>query len=234
MCGRFTLHHSEADIAARFAVQETLPLVTESFHRYNIAPTQPVAAVTYPRTERGQERFLEPLHWGLIPAWAKETAIGSRLINARAETLLEKPSFKSAFRWRRCLVISDGFYEWDKVGGTRQPYYFRRKDGNVFAFAGLWEEWRDQNGGEETSPIRSCTIITTTPNDLVAAYHDRMPVMLPPDVEDAWLTTPAENARDLLPLLCPYPDDWMEAIPVSKAVNSPTNDNGSLLLPIDR
>lgn len=167
MCGRFTLHHSNDDVVERFGVQGSLFEVTP---RYNIAPTQAVAAIT------GQgpniERLLEPLQWGLVPFWAKERSIGSKLINARSETVHEKPSFKHALARRRCLVIADGFYEWERT--TKQPVHFRVRGGALFAFAGLYEEWHSPDG----SALRSCTVLTTQANGLVGRVHERMPVKI--------------------------------------------------------
>jgi putative SOS response-associated peptidase YedK len=218
MCGRFTLHHSPAQIAMRFGVQQVAAEPTE---RYNIAPTQSVAVIT----ETEGERTLDAYRWGLIPAWAKDPGIANKLINARAETLAEKPSFRNALKRRRCLIPGDGFYEWKKEGNARQPMHIRRKDGELFAFAGLWEEWRQEDG----TPLRTCTIITVAPNDVTAPIHDRMPAILEPDEEAAWLDTAENSAPDLLSLLHPYPADWMEAYPVSRRVNAPAYDDPALL-----
>ena len=224
MCGRFTQQQDTAGISARFAVQAVL---LDAVPRYNIAPTQPVSAVL----EVGQngERFLDLLRWGLVPSWAKDIAIGSKMINARSETVAEKPSFRTSLKRRRCLIPTDGFYEWDKTGGTRQPYHFRRKDGALFGFAGLWDEWIAPDG----SPLRTCTILTTAANGVVAPYHDRMPVILrSEDAEAHWLDTGVQDADALEPLFLPYPDDWIEAIPVSKRVNSPVNEDSDLVIDV--
>jgi putative SOS response-associated peptidase YedK len=211
-------------IVERFAVSG---VIFDAVPRYNIAPTQPVSAIL--AEANTGERFLDLLRWGLVPFWAKDIAIGSKMINARAETVAEKPSFRTPFKRRRCLIPSDGFYEWDKEGGTRQPYHFRRKDGELFGFAGLWDEWTAPDG----SPLRTCTILTTTANPVVAPYHDRMPVILTsPDIESLWLDPSITEPDALESLLVPYPPEWMEAIPVSKRVNSPVNEDSDLVTDI--
>lgn len=224
MCGRFTLHHDASQVAMRFDAERVL-FSPES--RYNIAPQQGVSVV---RLDAEGVRVLEGLRWGLVPFWAKEPGIGGKMINARAETLAEKPSFKAALTRRRCLIPADGFYEWDKAGGTRQPVHFRLRDGGLFAFAGLWEEWRDPAAPDDAPPLRTCTIITTEPNTVVGRYHDRMPVILPAEDESFWLDPTVRRPSDLLPLLVPLPDERMECYPVSRRVNSPATDDPSLLL----
>ena len=222
MCGRFTQHHDTAAVADRFGVQGIL---FDAVPRYNIAPTQPVSAIL--EVAQTGERFLDLLRWGLVPSWAKDSAIGNKMINARSETVAEKPAFRTSLKRRRCLIPTDGFYEWDKTGGTRQPYHFRRKDGELFGFAGLWDEWTAPDG----SPLRTCTILTTAANAVVGPYHDRMPVILrSADAEERWLDSAVQSADALEPLFLPYPDDWMEAIPVSKRVNAPVNEDAGLIL----
>jgi len=213
MCGRYTLRTPVETLAEEFGISDPLPEIPT---RYNIAPTQEVAAVL----EEDEERKLEMLRWGLIPSWADDPAVGNRMINARSETAAEKPSFRTAFRKRRCLILADGFYEWQKTNGGKQPYYIRMEDGSPFAFAGLWESW-DKYGGE----IRSCTILTTDANEMVREVHHRMPVILPPETYDLWLDPDMQETEPLLDLLRPYPDDGMEAYPVSRFVNSPSNDD---------
>jgi len=213
MCGRYTLRTPVETLAEEFGISDPLPDIPT---RYNIAPTQEVAAVL----EEDEERKLEMLRWGLIPSWADDPAVGNRMINARSETAAEKPSFRTAFRKRRCLILADGFYEWQKTNGGKQPYYIRMEDGSPFAFAGLWESW-DKYGGE----IRSCTILTTDTNKMVGEVHHRMPVILPPETYDLWLDPDMQETEPLLDLLRPYPDDGMEAYPVSRFVNSPSNDD---------
>jgi putative SOS response-associated peptidase YedK len=220
MCGRYTLTVPVEILAEEFGVTGPLPEVPPS---YNIAPTQEVAAVL---TDDG-ERRLEMLRWGLIPSWADDPGIGSRMINARSETVPEKPSFRRAFRERRCLILADGFYEWKRTNDGKQPYYIRMEGGRPFAFAGLWESWR---GGREE--IRSCTILTTEANDRVSNIHHRMPVILAPEDHELWLDPDVREADPLLPLLAPYPDDVMEAYPVSRFVNRPTNDDPRCVEPL--
>ena len=220
MCGRYTLTVPVEILAEEFGVTGPLPEVPPS---YNIAPTQEVAAVL---ADDG-ERRLEMLRWGLIPSWADDPGIGSRMINARSETVPEKPSFRRAFKERRCLIPADGFYEWKTTGNGKQPYYIRMEGGRPFAFAGLWESWR---GSREE--IRSCTILTTEANDRVSNIHHRMPVILAPEDHGLWLDPDIREADPLLPLLAPYPDDVMEAYPVSRFVNRPTNDDPRCVEPL--
>jgi putative SOS response-associated peptidase YedK len=157
----------------------------------------------------------------LVPSWAADPAFGSRLLNARAETVAHKPSFRSALKQRRCLIAADGFFEWQAQRGKKQPYYFRLADGRPFAFAGLWEKW--ERGSE--APLETCTIITTDANELVRPYHERMPVILPPEAFASWLDTSQQGPEQLLPLLRPYPSAQMMAYPVSTLVNSPRTDD---------
>jgi putative SOS response-associated peptidase YedK len=213
MCGRYTLATPVERLAEEFGFDASS---TQLPPNYNVAPTQSVATVL----QESGERRLELLRWGLIPSWADDPQIGSRMINARAETAPEKPSFRRAFRERRCLIPADGFYEWKRTNGAKQPYYIHMKEGRPFAFAGLWEGWQDDGGPE----IRSCTILTTRPNALAHSIHDRMPVILPTASYDAWLDPEAEK-EELLALLEPYPEDEMEAYPVSRFVNSPSNND---------
>jgi len=213
MCGRYTLRTPVEKLAKEFGLEDSSVDLPPN---YNVAPTQGVAAVL---AENGHRR-LEVLRWGLIPPWADDPQIGSRMINARAETAHEKPSFRRAFRERRCLIPADGFYEWKRTNGTKQPYYIHMKEGRPFAFAGLWESWREEGGPE----VRSCAILTTRPNALASEIHDRMPVILPAGSREAWLDPEAEK-EELLALLEPYPEDEMEAYPVSRYVNSPQNND---------
>ena len=213
MCGRFTLAAPGNVVAELFG----LDAVPELRPRYNIAPTQGVAVV---RAD-GARRRLDELRWGLVPAWAREPSIGSRLINARAETVGEKPAFRSAFRARRCLVVADGFYEWARGAGGKQPWYFRRRDGSPFAFAGLWERWLSPQG----EPLESCALVTTTPNALVARVHDRMPVILAPRSHAAWLDSANRSGPGLEALLRPLPEGEMTGHAVGLTVNSPSHDS---------
>jgi putative SOS response-associated peptidase YedK len=221
MCGRYTIT-IDADTARKDMGIVEMP--ADYRPRYNVAPTQPVAVVA-----DADQRKASWMRWGLIPFWAKDPSIGSRMINARSETLIEKPSFKNAFAKRRCLILADGFYEWQKGAGPKgrsQPFYFRRDDGRPFAFAGLWEFWRSPEGEE----VHSCTIITCEANGLVKPVHERMPVMLSGDDLWAWLS--ADQQSDLLALLRPYPAEKMTAVPVSSMVNRPELDIPDLILPV--
>lgn len=220
MCGRYFLTTPGSVLAERFAL-ETVPELTP---RWNIAPTQSVPIV---RAGAGGGRELAVTRWGLVPFWAKEAAIGNRLINARAETLAEKPAFRDSFRKRRCLVPADGFYEWKKAGAGKQPWLLRLRGGGVLAFAGVWSRWQDPAGGE---PVESCAIVTTTPNELAATVHDRMPVVLPFDRHRDWLDSGAAPAA-LAALLRPFPAHEMEAFPVSKLVNNPAHDEPGCIEP---
>jgi putative SOS response-associated peptidase YedK len=221
MCGRFTQSQTAEMIAEVFQVAEVPPLTP----RYNIAPTQSVSTVL--QTPEHSERQFRQLHWGLIPSWAKDPKMGAKMINARAETVAEKPAFRSAFKQRRCLVLADGFYEWKRLERKKQPYYFRLDDGKPFAFAGLWEHWE----GPEGEAIASCTLLTTAPNDLLRSVHDRMPVILHPQDYDLWLD-PEVKAPDVLqPLLQPYPTEAMTGYPVSTLVNNPASDRPECVSP---
>jgi putative SOS response-associated peptidase YedK len=216
MCGRYTLTIDEAMAMDRFDLD-----ASEAAHtpRFNIAPTQAVPVVLNEAPRR-----LSVARWGLIPSWAKDPAIGSRMINARAETLAEKASFRAAFKRRRCLVLADGFYEWRKDGTAKTPMYARLKTGEPFALAGLWEVWKPPEG----DALRTCTIITTEPNALLAPIHNRMAVILSREYEQAWLDADTEPL-ELMAMLQPYPADLMEAREVSRRVNSPAVDEPSLV-----
>ena len=233
MCGRYTLKVSGGELSGLFGLSEELD--TEGlgieprysrYPRYNIAPTQQIPVVLEDDGGEGG-RELQMMHWGLIPSWAEDPSIGSRMINARAETVSEKPSYRSAFKRRRCLIPADGFYEWKKEPNGKQPYYLRLTSGDPFGFAGLWESWK-MDGGEE---VRSATIITTEPNEVAAEIHNRMPVILPPDLYDAWLDPDNDDREELLSMLTAYPADEMEAYPVSREVNRPANDYPAVLEP---
>lgn len=223
MCGRFTLTADPADLQDAFYwVNFGKASITP---RYNIAPTQGLAVVP----NNGQNK-LDIFTWGLVPSWAKDPSIGSRMINARAETLAEKPSFRTAYKRRRCLILADGFYEWAQNPGekVKTPMLIRMKDGKPFAFAGLWEDWQSPDG----SQILSTTIITTQPNRLLAPIHNRMPVILPAESYQDWLAPGEVPASRLDPLLRPYDPDLMEAFPVSRMVNSPQNDKPECVRPV--
>lgn len=219
MCGRFTI------TVQPNAVTQALNGVTmpDQYHpRYNVAPTQQVAVVT-----SAENRQAEWMRWGLIPFWAKDPSIASRLINARSETVMEKPAFKNAFQKRRCLLVADGFYEWQKGGprGRSQPFYFQREDGQPFAFAGLWESWKSPEGED----VRTCTLITCEANDCVAPVHERMPVMLTGDRLWDWLRL--DEPFQLQALLRPY-EGPMKRHPVAPLVNRPELDQPDLVLPL--
>lgn len=224
MCGRFTLTQSAIALAEYFQ----LPEVPDWTTQYNIAPTQMVATVVQHPTSH--QRQFQQLRWGLIPSWAKDLSIGAKLINARAETVAEKPSFRSAFKQRRCLVIADGFYEWQKQAGTKQAFYFRLQDGQPFAFAGLWEKWHSPDQAE----IISCTILTTVANELLQPIHERMPVILEPKNYDLWLDPEVQTPQPLQFLLAPYSAAAMTSYPVSKLVNSPKNNSPECLIPANQ
>jgi putative SOS response-associated peptidase YedK len=221
MCGRFALTNTDAEtLTATFELGSAPDLAP----RYNIAPTQNVATVVRDTTGTNMLRLMR---WGLIPSWAKDKAIGSRMINARGETVHEKPSFRAALRHRRCLVIADGFYEWQtQDGGAKQPMFITLANRDLFGMAGLYEHWTDQETGEA---ITSCTIITTNANPFMKQYHDRMPVILPREQYAFWLDPGVTDAEMARALLMPYPADLMDAYPVSRVVNSPANDDPSLI-----
>jgi putative SOS response-associated peptidase YedK len=217
MCGRYSLV-PKADFAERFGV-ENLQLDLEP--RYNIAPTQTTPVITRNSPNRAEE-----MRWGLVPFWAKDPSIGNKMINARAETVAEKPAFRKALAARRCLVPASGFYEWKRDAGGKVPHYIFLRDTGSFAFAGLYEIWKDQDG----QVLKTYTIITTTPNELMETIHNRMPVILSREDEGLWLDKEAEIPA-LLALLRPYPAEQMDAYVVSKAVNSPMHEGESLIEP---
>ena len=255
MCGRFVSVSSPQLLADRFGIDETtVPDAKLPEHEadYNVTPRAQVLVVRE-RPPRGEQhdttRVLSLVRWGLVPSWAKDLSMGDRLINARAESVAEKPAFRRAFAKRRCIVPADAFYEW-KVGerperehgasagrrAPRQPYCIRRRDGEPLAFAGLWEIWRDPAIDDADAPdawVRSCTIITTRANGVLAPIHDRMPVVLDEAVWDEWLDPTRHDVAALDALLAPAPDDWVEAYPVSTRVNSPRNNDADLVAPAE-
>ena len=218
MCGRFALTVDPADLQDAFP-EFTFP--AQYTARYNIAPTQPILAL--PNDGTGKADFFL---WGLIPSWAKDPSIGSRMINARAETLAEKPAFRAAYKYHRCIIFSNGFFEWQARPGTKTkvPHFIHLKSGSPFAFAGLWEHWQSPDGAE----IKSATIITTEPNELMSTIHNRMPVILSGAAQAQWLE-PAPRSG-LQELLVPYPAGEMEAYPISTLVNSPANDRPEIVV----
>ena len=223
MCGRFTLI-SPGEVLAEFFELVDSPDIEP---RYNIAPTQAVGVV---RRDRDIRTF-DLMHWGLIPSWAKDPTIGNRMINARSETAATKPSFRSAVKYRRCLLPTDGFYEWKAIAGQKrkQPYYIRMADDRPFAFAGLWEHWEGPDG----AIIDSCTILTTEPNEMMADIHNRMPVILDPKDFAQWLDPSVQAADAVCPLLKSFPPAGMKTIPVNTTVNRPSNDTAACIEPFD-
>lgn len=219
MCGRFTLHHSTEAIVEHFGVEQTAVAFKP---RYNIAPTQPVSVIV----QHGHKN-IEAFRWGLVPFWAKDMKIGNRMINARSETLAEKPAFRAAFKRRRCLIPTSGFYEWQRQGKEKIPTYIRVAGEQPFAFAGLWEEWH----GPNAEVLHSCTIVTTQANDFMAPIHQRMPVILTASQQSLWLDPSIEDPQTLNDLLHPYQGP-MEAHPVSTQVNLPGFDDPACILPV--
>lgn len=235
MCGRFVSASPPDELAKYFGVEDVSEKVLD--RSFNVAPTNDVYAVL----ERSGVRHLETLHWGLIPFWAKDAKVGQKMINARAESVGEKPAYKRAFAKRRCIIPADGFYEWKKIPGqkAKQPMYLSRPDGEPFAFAGLWELWRpkvpgtDEYSEDESTWIRSCTIITGEPNETVAPIHDRMPVMLPPSAWEEWLDPDNDDTDALARLLVPAPKELVVAHPVSTRVNDVRSKDSALIEPFD-
>lgn len=221
MCGRFTLTLDSKQIKDAYPWLNVPPGIQP---RYNVAPSQPIAVVP----NDGKQR-LDFYVWGLIPSWAKDPSIGNRMINARGETLAEKPSFRNAYKRRRCLILADGFYEWKTAEGRKSkiPMFIHLKDRKPFAFAGLWELWNAPDG----SQIYSATIITTEPNSMMRSIHNRMPVILPQSAYEEWLSPSELDSRELAPLLVPFPPESMQAYPISTLVNSPQNDLPQVIEP---
>ncbi|MFH1836479.1 MAG: SOS response-associated peptidase [Methanobacteriota archaeon] len=211
MCGRFSLIYNLEELKERFRIQQ----IKLSWNpRYNIAPTQDVLAVF----EDSGELVADSFTWGLVPHWAKEARLGG-LINARAESADEKPSFRESFKNRRCLILASGFFEWRKFSGGKQPYFIKLKSGDPFAFAGLFDIWHDE--------LKTCTILTTKPNAVVKPIHERMPVILSPESENSWLEF--SDVDSLKKLLTPYPPEEMEAYPISKEVNNPETEGSTII-----
>ena len=223
MCGRYAFF-SPAEAVKRVFALDDVPALEP---RYNVSPTQDV-----PTVRAGEEgaRAFALLHWGLVPKWAKEKAIGNRMINARAETLAEKPSFRDAFRKRRCLVLADGWYEWQVAPGGKQPWFVRLKDARPFAFAGLWERWKDPASG---APLESCTIVTTDAAESIRKIHERMPVVLAEADQDRWLDTAFSDTDKLSDLLRPCDPKLLEAWKVGREVNAPKNQGPELIAEAD-
>jgi putative SOS response-associated peptidase YedK len=220
MCGRFTLRTPAERVKREFQLEEMPPLET----RYNIAPTQSILTVR----QEADEREAVMLKWGLIPSWAKDGSIGAKLINARSETVGEKPSFREAFKRRRCIIPADGFYEWKREGNKKQPYFFSLKDDCLFGFAGLWEKWRAPDG----ESLETCSILTTNANEALSAVHQRMPVILHPDTYGLWVDEDVRKQDLRKELLRPFPASEMIAYPVSASINSPYHQGKELVLPL--
>jgi len=220
MCGRFTLTVNPAELQDAFG---DFIFPAQFAPRYNIAPTQPVLVI--PNDAKNTADFFL---WGLIPSWSKDPAIANKLINARGETVAEKPSFRGSFKYKRCLILADGFYEWKTEAGqkTKTPYFIHMKDRQPFAFAGLWDEWR-----ADGNALRTCAIITTTPNELMSNLHSRMPVILDKENYADWLNPAPQSRENLIHLIQPFPADRMSAYPVSILVNIPGNDRSELIAP---
>ncbi len=221
MCGRFAYFVPAEQLAQHYGLASAPP----QFERYNVAPSQEILGVR--QTETG-EREAAPLKWGLIPHWAKDPTIGNRMINARGETVADKPSFREAFKRRRCIIPASGFYEWGPSSAGKWPYYISAADGPLLSFAGLWERWRTPEG----DTLESCTIITTEANAALARIHQRMPVCLPEASYAAWLDQQATR-ETCLELLAPLPDAAFEIRPVAKTVNNPRNDSAELVEPVE-
>jgi putative SOS response-associated peptidase YedK len=239
MCGRFVSASPPDEIAKYFDADETaLPELEPS---YNVAPTNDVYAVAVD----GDIRKVEAFHWGLVPSWAKDPKIGSKMINARSEGIATKNAYRAAFKRRRCIIPADGFYEWKKLPETKkkQPYYIHRPNGEPLAFAGLWEIWRgpdkakdkeaDGRSASDEPPLRSCTIITTSANETMAPLHDRMPVILPPSMWEPWLDPGNDDLDTLGKLLVPAPANVITTYPVSTEVNMVRNKGAELITPVD-
>ena len=229
MCGRFVAATPVSKLVEDFLVQELK--VDEHEPSWNVAPTDQVLAVA---VGRDGTRQLGTFKWGLVPSWAKDESIGNRMINLRAETVSDKPSFRKTLARRRCIIPADGFYEWKDMGKGRkkQPFFIRPRDGSVLALAGLWEVWKPR-GEEDAEWLRTCTIITTDPNGLLAPIHNRMPVVLPPEAWDTWLDESNDDVDALAALLVPAPDDLLELHPVGYEVGSVSNNGAQLVIPLE-
>jgi putative SOS response-associated peptidase YedK len=221
MCGRFTSLLSPELLVDLYGV----PTPQELECRYNIAPTQEVLAV---RQDAAGERYLSAVSWGLVPHWAKELSIGSKMINARCESVFEKPSFRQAIRTRRCIVPASGFYEWATIADGRIPHYITMQDGSPFSFAGIWESWADPDG----HAVETCAILTTAANGLIETIHDRMPVILHPTEFDLWLDRTVNDQYELKRVFQPYPSDVMQIWPVSPFVNKSRHESSECIEPL--
>lgn len=223
MCGRYTLARSQQELSERFGVQQ---LFFDLIPRYNIAPTQKVPVVL----NHSGDRSIEVFQWGLIPSWTQDLKLAKPLINARAETLNEKASFRSALKSRRCIVPADGFYEWKKVGTAKQPMFIHGTEDQILGFAGIWEEWKNEDDGGAI--VRTFSIITTAANKTMSAVHDRMPVILAPEAEDLWLDPQQKNPASLVSILGQCPEEFLTMHEVSQKVNSVKVDSPECLEPV--
>lgn len=222
MCGRYALNANLTSLRNRFHLEN---VYTHDYHpRYNIAPTQEIWTILFD----GTERKVHPMRWGLVPSWSKAGSIGSQMINARAETLVDNRVFKVLLQNKRCLIPATGFYEWRKQGKERIPTYITLRDQELFAFAGLWDTWESPSG----ELVRSCTIITAESNSLIAPIHNRMPVILSEEAESLWLNPSNDEREVLTSLLTSFPNGSMQAYEVSRQVNSPRNDNPACIEPV--
>jgi putative SOS response-associated peptidase YedK len=224
MCGRYRLSRRKQTIEEQFEAQ---PWDDDWSPRYNIAPTQPVPVIRQHPKE--PVRQISTMRWGLVPSWAKDTSGAARMINARSETAATKPAFREAMKLRRCLIPADGFYEWQRRDSAKQPFCFEVEDGGLFAFAGLWERWRDPSG----QWVKSCAILTTTPNAVTSAIHDRMPVIVHPDSYDLWLDPGMQNVAAISEMLKPYDAKSMRSYPVSIRINHVANDDEVCSRPVE-
>jgi len=223
MCGRYRLSRRKQIIEEHF---DAVSGDEDWSPRYNVAPTQPVPVIR--QNPKGPVRELSLLRWGLIPSWSKDASGAARMINARSETVATLPAFRDALKSRRCLIPADGFYEWERRGTAKQPYCFEVNDGELFAFAGIWERWKDASGNW----IKTCSILTTTPNAVTSAIHDRMPVILDPADYDLWLDPGMRDLMAATELLRPFDASLMTSYPVSARVNHVANDDAECSRPI--
>jgi putative SOS response-associated peptidase YedK len=224
MCGRYRLSRRKQIIEEHF---DTVSGEEDWSPRYNIAPTQPIPVIR--QNPKEPVRELSLVRWGLIPSWAKDSSVAAKMINARSETAATKAAFRDALKSRRCLILADGFYEWMRTGKAKQPYCFEVKEGELFAFAGIWDRWKDASG----NTVETCSILTTTPNAVTAAVHDRMPVILDPDSYDLWLDPWMKNVAAASDLLKPYDARQMRCYPVSTRINSVTSDDPECSAPVE-
>jgi putative SOS response-associated peptidase YedK len=224
MCGRYRLSRRKQIIEEHF---DSISGEEDWAPQYNIAPTQPVPVIRQHPKE--PVRQISLLRWGLIPAWSKDSSAAAQMINARSETASTKPAFRDALKSRRCLIPADGSYEWMRAGKAKQPYCFEVNEGELFAFAGIWDRWKDPSGDW----VKSCSILTTTPNAVTSAIHDRMPVILGPDAYDVWLDPGMQNVTAISELLKPYDARSMRCYPVSTRVNSVSNDDLECSRPVE-